>query len=611
MISKAARLSGAACATLAALAASPAAATFTKVTTGDIVTIPAWYWNGCWGDYDNDGWLDLFVGSDDRSTTNYLYHNNHDGTFTLIDQAAMPKEPSKQHGCAWGDYDNDGHLDLIVTGGAGTFHNMLYHNNGDGTFSWVTDGPIYTETNVHGFHGPSWADYDNDGFLDLFIAGHDVLNRLFHNQGDGTFTRITTNTIVNDPGDSECRGFVDYDNDGNLDLFVGNTDSHPNFLYRGDGHGNFTSVTDSGLSNAEGTWACAWADYDNDGWPDLLLANGPNKNSLYHNNRDGTFTNVTESTGLMEATSPNDNFSAVAWGDYDNDGFIDLFVATGNCYPDPNNCVLRPNLLYHNEGDGTFKKVTEGPVVNDLVTQCPGASWGDYDNDGFLDLFVSQGSAWPTPQTNLLYHNDGNANAWLNVKLVGTRSNRSAIGAKVRVKAFYRGASRWQLRAVSGGDSQSNQQPLSAEFGLADATIIDTVRVEWPSGIVQELHSVTPRQFLTITEPPTQPEAVCDVNNDGIVNRVDIQLIANARGTPAVGPNDPRDADHDGMITVLDDRLCTLQCTYELCASTPPSQTQGCGMLGAEPACAVALLLWLRQRNQRQFSSRVTTTQIH
>jgi hypothetical protein len=142
-------------------------------------------------------------------------------------------------------------------------------------------------------------------------------------------------------------------------------------------------------------------------------------------------------------------------------------------------------------------------------------SWGDYDNDGFLDLFVSQGYFEPEPHTNLLYHNNGNANAWLNVKLVGTRSNRSAIGAKVRVKAFYRGASRWQLREISGGDSGANQQSLNAEFGLADATIVDTLRVEWPSGAVTELHDVAPRQHLTITEPGDRPTCGDGIDNDG------------------------------------------------------------------------------------------------
>jgi len=177
---------------------------FTKITTGDIVTIPAHYWNGAWGDYDDDGYLDLFVGATFPSTRNYLYHNNQDGTFSLIDDAKIPKLPSNQHGAAWGDYDNDGHLDLIVTSGnPQVAHNALYHNNGDGSFSAVTDTPIYTDPFPF-FHGPSWIDYDNDGFLDLFIAGHDIFNRLFHNNRDGSFTRMDS-VLVSSQSASEGR----------------------------------------------------------------------------------------------------------------------------------------------------------------------------------------------------------------------------------------------------------------------------------------------------------------------------------------------------------------------------------------------------------------------
>ncbi len=432
---RSARLYAAACASLLVLAAVPAAATFTKVTTGDIVTVPAWYWNGSWGDYDDDGWLDLFVGSNFASTTNYLYHNDHDGTFTLIDQAAMPKSPSNQHGSAWGDYDNDGHLDLIVTSGnPEVAHNMLYHNDGDGTFSWITDGPLYTQ--AYQTHSPRWGDYDNDGFLDLFLTGHESHNRLFHNQGDGSFTRILGQPVVRQAGSSFCGAFVDYDNDGDIDLFVCNASPYKSFLYRNDGHGVFASVTDSGLSNVEDTIASSWADYDNDGLLDLFLAN-VRTNSLYHNEGDGTFSSVADIAGVQDVLPPNYLFTSTAWGDYDNDGFIDLFVTTGTCYPDSADC--KPpfhSFLYHNDGDGTFSKVTEGIVVTDPTATAPGSSWGDYDNDGFLDLFVAQGYFEPKPHTNLLYHNDGNTNAWLNVKLVGTVSNRSAIGAKVRVNAF-------------------------------------------------------------------------------------------------------------------------------------------------------------------------------
>ena len=356
--------------------------------------------SGSWGYYDDDGWLDLFVGSSYSSERNFLYHNDRDGTFTLIDDATMPKIPSNQHGTAWGDYDND-------------------------------------------------------GLLDLFIGGHDIHNRLFHNDGGGSFTRLLEHVLVNDQSggpSSEGRAWVDYDNDGDLDLYVSNVFVRPSpkftsVLYRNDGDGQFTRNSKSGLSKfPERTFSACWA-------------------------------------------------GSCAWGDYDNDGFIDLFVTAGG-FPDP-----VPNFLYHNDGDGRFTRVTESPVA-DPATGAQSASWVDYDNDGFLDLFVTQGAIAPDPQVNLLYHNNGNDNGWLNVKLVGTVSNRSAIGAKVRVKAFYRGARRWQVREISGGDGNGNQQSLNAEFGLGDATTVDTIRVEWPSGIVQELHDVAPSQFLTITETP-------------------------------------------------------------------------------------------------------------
>ena len=302
---------------------------------------------------------------------------------------------------------------------------------------------------------------------------------------------------------SEGRAWFDYDDDGKLDLLVTNSAPYKTALYRNQGGGVFSSVTNSGLSDQESFVVCV-GDYDNDGSTDVFLA-ATNSVALFRNNGSGTFARVMDGP-IATQTIPTGIFTSCGWADYDNDGFLDLFVGVGSCYPIPSpSCQpeLHP-FLYHNNGDGTFTSVTDGPIVTTLVTQTPGASWGDYDNDGFLDLFLSQGAVWlPGPVPNMLFHNNGNANAWLNVKLVGTVSNRSAIGAKVRVKAFYRGATRWQLRTIISGDGESNQSnALNAVFGLADATTIDTVRVEWPSGIVQELHNVAPRQFLTITEAP-------------------------------------------------------------------------------------------------------------
>jgi hypothetical protein len=187
---------------------------------------------------------------------------------------------------------------------------------------------------------------------------------------------------------------------------------------------------------------------------------------------------------------------ACAWADYDNDGYLDLFVSNNGGHPG------KPrgsgNRLYHNNGDGTFSAVSTGSIVNDPAWSW-GAAWGDYDNDGFMDLFVANGGT--QQQENFIYHNDGNGNSWLKVRLVGTSSNRSAIGAKVRVRATIHGQSLWQMREVAVGDSFMSQQDMRPNFGLGDAAVADRIRIEWPSGIVQELHGVEANQILTVTEP--------------------------------------------------------------------------------------------------------------
>jgi hypothetical protein len=519
---------------LPATAGAQLRAPLTRITTGDVVTIPAWYWAGSWGDYDDDGYLDLFAGATALSPRNYLYRNNHDGTFTLVDDTKMPRIPNNQQGAVWGDYDNDGHLDLFTTAGNyAPSPNALYHNNGDGSFSALTGDPLTSEVSIA--RGASWGDYDNDGFLDLVITANGSATELFHNTGDGSFTRVPAHDpaagiVVSRHGVATSRTWVDYDNDGTLDLFVGHYGPQSGIaaLYRNDGTGRFARVTDSGLTDApESINAVCWADYDNDGALDLFVANS-DVNSLYHNNGDGSFTAKPDSAVVMDTIPAEAIFSGCAWGDYDNDGFIDLLVTVGDGAAGTSGSEPRThNFLYHNNGDGTFTRVTEGSAVTDLTTQCPDASWGDYDNDGFPDLVVSQGAFAGDAQTSFLYHNDGNGNGWLNVRLVGTVSNRSAIGAKVRVNAAYRGQSRWQLREIDGGDGEGNESnAVNPTFGLADAAQVDTVRVEWPSGAVQELHDVAPKQFLTLTEPYCAGD--CDgagaVTVDKLVTLVNIAL---------------------------------------------------------------------------------------
>jgi len=498
--------------TAATAAAQP---TFTQITNGPIATDPGQFVGCVWADFNNHGFLDLLVcnyGINGGASpgTNVFYRNNGDGTFTKISQGDPVQDADWHIYAGAGDYDNDGFLDLIVSAGVGApsaRRNILYHNNGDGTFSRVSGGSV---TNRLGFFGPAlWGDYDHDGFLDLFFANHGDQNNdggknlLFHNNGDGTFTNLTSGAVVTDVGVGYCATWEDYDNDGFVDLLVINNEPNAkNFLYHNNRDGTFTRVLTGIVATdlwSQGAACAAWGDYDNDGFPDLFVTDaGGGRNQLYHNNGGGTFTRVTSGPEL--APSAAGTFNGCAWGDYDNDGYLDLVVSGVN----------EKNALFHNNGDGTFTQILSGPPVQGggpgIV--CGAVSWVDYDNDGFLDLFVgmfANNNSAHSQGTNLLYHNNGkingNTNAWLEVKLVGTVANRTALGAKVRAHATIGGKTFWQLREINGGGGYGTA-PLVAHFGLGNATNVDTLRIEWPSGTVQELANVVPRQILTVTEPP-------------------------------------------------------------------------------------------------------------
>src|SRR6267142_1810131 len=379
---------------------------------------------------------------------------------------------------AWGDFNNDGFQDLFVSTRTGP--SLLYSNNGNGTFSRILAAPVATDSGS--CFGAAWGDYDNDGFLDLFIGVNNFGNDwLYHNNGLGGFTKMTTGSIVNSGGNANNCGWADYDHDGFLDLFVANSDQN-DFLYHNNGDGTFTRITNNAIAlKAGNSQGGSWADYDNDGWPDLFVSRVNEPNLLYHNEGNGIFTPVTNGIIVHDVSVG----QGTSWGDYDNDGYLDLFVVNPNAR----------NFLYHNNGDGTFNKITNGAIVTDIGNG-HGCGWADYDNDGYLDLFVANRLG-----ANFLYRNNGNSNAWLTLKLEGRLSNRAAIGAKVRVKATIDRREVWQLREISGGGGLGSQNDLRAGFGLGSATNVDLVRIEWPSGIVQEFHDVAPRQFLTVIEP--------------------------------------------------------------------------------------------------------------
>ena len=475
-----------------------AADIFTKITTGPGGGI-ANSRGGAWGDYDGDRFIDLFIpqaNSEGDLLPQRLYHNNGDGSFTRVTAGPIAAVKTVGYGAAWGDYDNDGNLDLVlITDG---LPNYLFHNNGSGSFSEVPDAEIVST--IGAFRSVCWVDYNRDGYLDLFSTAIGLAPRqLYENLHDGTFRHITGGDFLDVPGTFLSTVWGDYNNDGWPDLFLpnnGEEDLVSNYLYRNDAEGVFTRVGEGILNGNSNGAAADWGDYDNDGDLDLFVScrfHPPNvasrPNLLYRNDGNDKFTPVTS----VPANDPQYQGGAsygCKWGDYDNDGWLDLFVANG---------LGQNDFLYHNNRDETFTRVLDSIAVKD-GGDSRSAAWGDYDNDGFLDLFVgSVGSP------NLLYHNNGNTNHWMEFRLIGTRSNRSAIGAKVRVRANIDGKSFWQMREVSGGDGLSGQNSLYVHFGLGDATNSDLVRIEWPSGTVQELNNVAAGRVLTVTEPGGEP----------------------------------------------------------------------------------------------------------
>jgi hypothetical protein len=468
---------------LGLLTDSIAQAIFTRITEGDIVNTPGCSWGCSWGDYDGDGFVDLFVACGAPDQTSLLYRNNRNGTFSrVLAETPIATDPGDASAGVWADFDNDGDLDLFVAHFG--FPNALYLNLGAGAFSRDTSGVISTDMDAS--TSCSSADYDVDGWLDLMVGNHtwdDVSqpNALYHNLRDGTFERVRSGQIVEERMVSNGIAWGDINSDGLPDLFVTNWDE-PDSMFINGGTGQFRKASEvhPGLL-ALRTGFCAWGDYDNDGYLDLSvgMASAPDQtNVLYRNTGQGAMEVVSQASMGR---------GAMAWGDYDNDGHLDLVVVGKDHY-----------FLFNNNGDGTFEEIVDGlPVELGVHQSC---AWADYDNDGFLDLFVANGGS--RSETDALFRNNGNDNHWLMVRLKGTVSNASGIGAKVRVHATIRGATVWQMREIATGDGFTGQCDLRAHFGLGDATKVDVLRIEWPSGIVQELRDLPTKQFLTVTEPP-------------------------------------------------------------------------------------------------------------
>jgi hypothetical protein len=360
--------------------------TFTKVNAGNLTSDLGNFTACAWGDFDNDGNLDVIV-ANWNNRTNAFYRNNGNGTFTKL----LTGDPVADHGfhfgVAWGDFDNDGYLDLIALDGLGSSSpgkSVLYRNPGDGTFVTVSTGPSATESNY--FAMGAWADYDCDGWLDFFStaipgSSQKLHNNLYRNNHDGVFSKITSGSIVTDLGTGSGCVWGDYDNDGFPDLFVSNEAANAlNFLYHNNRDGRFTRITNDVVATDKGTCSGgAWGDYDNDGFLDLFVCGFTDPtNRLYRNRQDGSFERIISAPMLTNLSGA--AIHGASWGDYDNDGYLDLFIANefGN------------NSLFHNNGNGTFTQINNEPIVTEGGNK-GAVAWVDYDNDGFLDLFVTRG----------------------------------------------------------------------------------------------------------------------------------------------------------------------------------------------------------------------------
>lgn len=491
-------------------------------------------------DYDRDGWVDIYftnaptveMAKKGEKARSALYHNNHDGTFTDVTDKAGVATPCFANGGAVGDYNNDGWPDIYVTCLGG---NVLYRNNGDGTFTDVTakagvaDGRWST--------GAAFGDYDGDGFLDLMVANYVEFNlaspppfgkgincrykgidvqcgprglkgsgdSLFHNNGDGTFTNVSKAAGVDDPGGYYGLGVVwsDFNNTGKPDIYVAN-DSTPSYLYRNQGKGKFEEIgLESGTAlsedgNEQASMGIAIGDYLHNGRPSLYITHfADDYDTLYRNDGKWEFHDVSYQSGVALPS-----IRWVKWGDafvdLDNDGWLDLIVASGHVYPQvdtlPSGDRYRePKLVDMNLGNGTFCDAHDqaGPAIEEARVS-RGLAVGDLFNDGNMDVVIENLDGSPT-----ILKNPGiPGRHWISFELAGTKSNRLAIGARVKIVAG--GVA--QTEEIHSGGSYLSQNDLRVHFGLGSATKVDSIEIHWPSGATEVLHNVPADKFYSVLE---------------------------------------------------------------------------------------------------------------
>jgi hypothetical protein len=494
-------------------------------------------------DYDNDGWVDIFIVNSwglsgfpkNHEPTNRLYRNNRDGTFSDVTAKAGLLRSGWGQGVCVGDYDNDGFMDLFITYYG---KNLLYHNNGNGTFTDVTRESGLQQPDDHWNSGATFVDYNRDGYLDLFVSNYvgyqfglvlyetnpslvsaqspvlygvpslkGTKNILYYNNGDGTFTDVSERAGILKP--EATYGFTpcvsDYDNDGWPDIYVAD-DSTPSLLFKNKRDGTFdemgllAGVAFDETGSAQGGMGVDAADYDGDGWLDILKTNFSGQTtSLYHNGGDGLFTDRTFPAGLAGRTS------SVKWGagfmDFDNDGHPDIFIASGAIYPPglsdrerhPQRGDDGKKILYRNLKNGRFQDISERSGSGFLQSRCcRGAAFGDIFHTGTIDIIINNINDSPT----LLRNQSAPPNSWLLIKLVGTRTNRAAIGTRVVVETELGR----QIQEVRSGGSFCSQSDLRLHFGLGHEREATRVIVKWLGGVQEILEHVPANRLVTIQE---------------------------------------------------------------------------------------------------------------
>ncbi len=490
-------------------------------------------------DYDGDGKNDIFIVNGTRlnkqtgeSSLPQLYHNDGNGRFSEVSEKAGFQSTGWGQGVCVGDYDNDGHPDLLLTAYG---HNTLYRNRGNGTFEDVTEKAKLPVTGIRYGSGCSFVDYDRDGYLDLFVANYVDLdlaktphpgsgdfcvwkgipvmcgprglplghNVLYRNNRDGTFTDVTDPAGISKPGGRYGLGVIsaDFDNDGWPDIYVA-CDMTPSLLFRNLHNGKFEERgMEAGVAlNFDGALQAGMgvsvADYDGDGFLDIAKTNfSGDLTSLYHNDDGKFFTDVSREAGLGAR-------QFLGWGvaftDVDDDGWRDLVVANGHVYPEVTgkqlgDTYLQPTILYHNLGTGKFEDVTSqaGPAFQ-VARPARGLAVGDLDGDGRPEIVLVNMNSTPS-----LLKNNGPHGHFLNLTLTGSKSNRSAIGARAVVTV----AGRKMIDEVMSGGSYYSQNSLTMHFGLGEARQADSIEIRWPSGQVQTIGKTSADQSLKITEP--------------------------------------------------------------------------------------------------------------